>query len=48
MFSTKCGCNFLFKNVYVAGEGKKEEENVIEFIDHHLASPTEGGVRLFL
>jgi hypothetical protein len=47
MFSAKCGCNVLFKIVYVAGEGKKEEENAIGFTDYHSASPTEGGVRVF-
>jgi hypothetical protein len=48
MFSAKCGCNVLFKNVYVADEGKKEEENAIGFTDYHLASPTKGRVELFL
>ena len=48
MFSVKCSCNVLLKNVYVAGEGKKEEENAIGFTNYHSASPTEGRVRLFV
>jgi hypothetical protein len=32
----------------VAGEGKKEEENAIEFTNYHSASPIEGEVKLFL
>jgi len=48
MFSAKCGCNVLFEIVYVAGEGKKEEENAIGFTDYHSASLIAGEVKLFL